>query len=67
MHEKLTVPEQAVDEIAGRGIGALHEALLHTLHDGVPLPGQQQQKPISAVGIDIGYYGQKRIVQKAST
>jgi hypothetical protein len=38
----LPIPEEAVYEVAGRGIGALHEALLHTLHDRVPFPKSSQ-------------------------
>jgi hypothetical protein len=38
----IPIPEEAVYEVAGRGIGALHEALLHTLHDRVPFPKSSQ-------------------------
>ena len=32
--------QQPVDKVGGRGVGALHQAALHTLHDGITLPGQ---------------------------
>jgi hypothetical protein len=41
-NEDIPVPEEAVYEVAGRGIRALHEALLHTLHDRVPFPKPSQ-------------------------
>ncbi len=40
--EDVPIPEKAVYEVAGRGIRALHEALLHTLHDRVPFPKSSQ-------------------------
>ena len=34
--------QQPVHQVGGRGVGAIHQAALHTLHDGVALPGKRR-------------------------
>jgi hypothetical protein len=31
-----------MDQVAGCGVWTLHEALLHTLDDGIPFPGKKE-------------------------
>ena len=39
----MELPEESMYEVAGCRVGTLHQTLLHTLHDGIPLPSGQNK------------------------
>ena len=39
----MELPEKSMYEVAGCRVGTLHQTLLHTLHDGIPLPSGQNK------------------------